>query len=141
MIQALAPANPWPVDREQAGQQRPCMRLPWRLAVGVLSGVTGALGLAGRVIMDTIGLANLPEDASSAAQALEKTVLWLISTRPGRRLSTVSQMSIVKRVAGLSPAPEQNEAPNGHADGASETGEGLHPSLWTTPHPLEAERR
>ncbi len=58
------------------------MRQPWGWVVGVLSSTAGACGIAGRAIMDTIGLANLPSDAGSGAQAFAAAVLWLASTGP-----------------------------------------------------------
>ena len=58
------------------------MRRLWLWAFGFLSSAAGACGIAGRAIMDTIGLANLPEDAVSAVRTFQAAVLWLASTGP-----------------------------------------------------------
>jgi hypothetical protein len=58
------------------------MRLSWGWIVGLPSSVVGACGFAGRAIMDTIGLANLPGDAGAAARAFGAALLWLASTGP-----------------------------------------------------------
>jgi hypothetical protein len=58
------------------------MKSRWAWVVGTLSSAVGACGIAGRAIMDTIGLANLPDDAGTALQAFTAFVLWLASMGP-----------------------------------------------------------
>jgi hypothetical protein len=58
------------------------MKSRWAWVVGTLSSAVGACGIAGRAIMDTIGLANLPSDVGSAARAVVNFVQLLASMGP-----------------------------------------------------------
>lgn len=58
------------------------MRRAWIWLFGILSGAAGACGAAGRLIIDTVGLANMPADTESALGVFRAALLWLASTGP-----------------------------------------------------------